>query len=137
WSLLREFGDAEIATLIAPRPLVIEYSEVPGVTGQKGELRTPTLAAVRSEAERIDKLTRPGFQPRELLSGADGAAVGPWSQPALERFTERLGYSELRPLQKPEPITHNLPGDDTERQLRQVWELDDYTQWLVHDSDHV
>ena len=29
WSLLREFGDAEIASLIAPRSLVVEYSLVP------------------------------------------------------------------------------------------------------------
>ena len=29
WGLLSEFGDAEIASLIAPRPLVIEYSSIP------------------------------------------------------------------------------------------------------------
>src|SRR5437762_647687 len=29
WGLLTEFGDAEIATLIAPRPIVIEYSSIP------------------------------------------------------------------------------------------------------------
>src|SRR6185295_3922016 len=29
WGLLTEFGDAEIASLIAPRGLVIEHSEVP------------------------------------------------------------------------------------------------------------
>jgi hypothetical protein len=29
WGLLSEFGDAEIASLIAPRPMVIEYSRVP------------------------------------------------------------------------------------------------------------
>src|SRR5262249_30250716 len=33
WGLLREFGDAEIATLIAPRCLIVEYSKVPPVTG--------------------------------------------------------------------------------------------------------
>ena len=29
WGLLSEFGDAEIASLIAPRPLVIEHSSIP------------------------------------------------------------------------------------------------------------
>ncbi len=29
WGLLSEFGDAEIASLIAPRPLVVEYSIIP------------------------------------------------------------------------------------------------------------
>jgi hypothetical protein len=33
FGLLREFGDAEIASLIAPRPLVIEYSPCPRVDG--------------------------------------------------------------------------------------------------------
>src|SRR5262249_30955860 len=33
WGLLSEFGDAEIATLIAPRGLVVEHSEGPRVEG--------------------------------------------------------------------------------------------------------
>ena len=33
FGLLREFGDAEVATLIAPRTLIIEHSPVPGVDG--------------------------------------------------------------------------------------------------------
>ena len=33
WGLLREFGDAEIAGMIAPRGLVVEASRVPNVTG--------------------------------------------------------------------------------------------------------
>jgi len=41
WGLLHGFGDAEIATLIAPRPLVIEYSSVPEVSSHKGDLHTP------------------------------------------------------------------------------------------------
>ena len=35
WALLHEFGDAEIASLIAPRALTIEFSSVPKVTDQK------------------------------------------------------------------------------------------------------
>lgn len=35
WGVLKEFGDAEIATLIAPRSLVIEYSNVPFYDGEK------------------------------------------------------------------------------------------------------
>ena len=33
FGLLREFGDAEIASLIAPRALVVEYSDAPRVEG--------------------------------------------------------------------------------------------------------
>ena len=35
WALLTEFGDAEIASLIAPRPLVIEACAVPEVAGPR------------------------------------------------------------------------------------------------------
>jgi dienelactone hydrolase len=137
WSLLHEFGDAEIASLIAPRPLIVEYSAVPAVTDQKGDLRTPSWQQVREEAARIDTLTRPDFQPRHLIHGPDGAAVGPWSEPALHAFAQRLGCPALQ-APGPIPDTDVLPaGQADARQLRGVWELDDYTQWLVRDSDHV
>lgn len=137
WSILREFGDAEIATLIAPRPMVIEYSEVPNVSDQKGDLHTPPIDAVRGEAARIDALTRTGFQRHDVIGGSDGAPTGPWSKPALESLTALLGCTKLHPLQGPLPIDDLPPFDDSQRQLRQAWELDDYTQWLVRDSDHV
>jgi hypothetical protein len=48
WSLAREFGDAEIASLILPRALVIEHSPVLPITEHKGEVRPPTGAQVRA-----------------------------------------------------------------------------------------
>lgn len=65
WSLLREFGDAEIAGMILPRRVVIEYSASPAVSGppqpapsQKnvaapGEINTPSPQAVLSEFNRL------------------------------------------------------------------------------------
>ena len=63
WGLLHEFGDAEIASLIAPRPLVIETSRGPEVAGPPqvregrggaapGQLVSPPIHAVESEFER-------------------------------------------------------------------------------------
>src|SRR5688572_11583662 len=68
WGLLSEFGDAEIATLIAPRPIIIEHSRIPDIvdkveksnktpiqveripfTGYKGNLQTPQFKDVQSE----------------------------------------------------------------------------------------
>ncbi len=137
WSLLREFGDAEIASLIAPRALVIEYSPLPDVTDQKGELRTPSWLEVRREADRIDQLTRIGFQPRQLVSGPDGGTVGPWSESALQAFADMLGIDQNLKPAGDSPVSAEAPYDYSSRQLRQVWELDDFTQWLVRDSDHV
>src|SRR5436190_2744338 len=71
FGLLREFGDAEIASLVAPRPLVIEYSEVPKVDGPPvpakgrqpyaapGKLQTPSLETVKAEVERAKHLCPP------------------------------------------------------------------------------
>ena len=47
WGLLREFGDAEIASLIAPRPLVIEYSAVPEVEARRRHAQTAGLRRSR------------------------------------------------------------------------------------------
>ncbi len=80
WGLLREFGDAELATLIAPRGLVVEYSTVPNLTGPRGTWTTPSFESVKSEFERIDRLTRPEFQPKQLVSGAGNTPAGPGSR---------------------------------------------------------
>ncbi|SFL29034.1 Dienelactone hydrolase family protein [Porphyromonadaceae bacterium KH3CP3RA] len=63
WGLLKEFGDAEIASLIAPCFLIVEYSQIPVYDGEKnsgtkidppGELWTHTFNEVESEFNRHD-----------------------------------------------------------------------------------
>ena len=147
WGLLREFGDAEIATLIAPRGLVVESSEVPEVTGpppvQKGrrgggaagELRTPAHQSVRDEFARIGTLLPQGFQTRHLVSGPDHSPTGPGSQQAMQKFAALLG------IDSPMSASDNLPAerrvrlDPAERQRRQVEELEDHVQRLVRVAD--
>jgi len=136
WSLLREFGDAEIASLIAPRSLVIEYSELPAVVDQKGELKTPAFEEVLREAERIDRLTRPGFQHRILVRSNENQPVESWSEEATRAFATLLGCEKFGDPSTGLLRDERLP-DAEQRQLRQLWELDDYTQWLVRDSDQV
>jgi hypothetical protein len=86
WGLLREFGDAEIATLIAPRGLVVEHSSRPRVEGPPavpegrrggaavGALGTPALADVRAEWTRLEALLPADFQGRALVH-RNGAPV--------------------------------------------------------------
>ena len=63
WGLLHEFGDAEIASLIAPRPLIIEASRGPEVAGPPpvrdgrggaapGQLVSPPVESVKAEFDR-------------------------------------------------------------------------------------
>jgi dienelactone hydrolase len=68
WSLLKEFGDAEIASLIAPRQLDIEYAAAPVLknpvtfnaagrpVNTPGRFWTPTFAVVEAEFERARAL---------------------------------------------------------------------------------
>ena len=65
WGLLTEFGDAEIASMIVPRSLIIEASNVPNVKeplvpkdGQRddalpGELKTPVAHEIDEEIKRL------------------------------------------------------------------------------------
>ena len=111
WGLLTEFGDAEITTLIAPRPIVIEYSSIPDIidqveisgekiirpefnfTGYKGRLQTPPFNDVQSEYNRINDLAKAGFQPKELISGEKNKPINFGSEKALEKFAALSGIS--------------------------------------------
>jgi dienelactone hydrolase len=134
WGLLREFGDAELATLIAPRGLVVEHAAVPDVGGNKGTLKTPTFESVSREFARIESLTRPGFQSRQLVNALQ---AGPGSRPALQEFATLLvGTSSLSAMGKA-PVDRRRSLDLAARQHRQVAQLEQHVQALVRDSEHV
>ena len=134
WGLLREFGDAELATLIAPRGLVVEYSAVPAVGDSKGALKTPEFERVQAEFERIDELTRPGFQPKTLVNGLRSGFGSPQ---ALEAFVKLLGARSSLSLDGKPPADHRRSFDAAERQRRQVVQLEQHVQGLVRESEHV
>ncbi len=136
WGLLREFGDAELATLVAPRALTIEYSPVPQAAGKKGEIRMPSFARVQAEFARIDALTRPGFFPAKLVSGPGRAPAGPGSPQAVEAFTRSLGVESAMPLSAAPPRDRRRSFDPAERQKRQVRALENHVQGLVRAAEH-
>ena len=137
WGLQREFGDAELATLIAPRGLVVEYSTVPSITGQKGSLKTPSFDSVKAESDRIDRLTQPGFQPKHLVTGARNTPATPGSQQALRQFATLLAAPSSLPLTSNPPSDLRRSLDIAERQKRQVKDLEHHVQELVRKSAHV
>ena len=131
FGLMREFGPAEIATLIAPRGLVIEYSMVPDVNGPPpaspgrkgaapGGLRTFPFTAVQAEFDRVESLLRPGFQPRYLVGGPDGMPAGPGSPRAVERFARLLGRAPAMPLSARAPVDRRKSFDPGRRQMLHV-----------------
>jgi dienelactone hydrolase len=145
WALLHEFGDAEIASLIAPRGLVVEYSEEPKVDGPPdgpptaapGRLETPDFDNVRSEFERLDTLVKPGFQARHLVYAPGNRTIPQGSSQALDKFSGLLGIES--PMAAPVFPVKDLRAnfDPADRQKRQVEELEQHVQWLIPNSDHV
>lgn len=137
WGLLHEFGDAEIASLVAPRDLIVEYSQAPEFSDSKGAIKTPLFQQVKSEFERIDSLLQPGFQHRQLVHGPNQTLVNPGSEEALSEFVKGMGIDSFTPLSGNRPIYRHGSFDPHQRQLRQFNEIEKYVQDLVRASEHV
>jgi dienelactone hydrolase len=151
WGLVREFGDAELASLIAPRSLVVEASQGPEVAGPppaedgrepfacpNGTLTTPPLEAVRKEADRTAlffKKLNAEAKLRLIVSG-DGHGL-PGSDEALRAFLQALGQSgRLAPAGSNPPKVYGS-YDPLPRLHRQFYQLVDFTQALIRKSPDV
>ncbi len=141
WALLDEFGDAELATLVLPRPLIIEASPHPEVSGPPrvsrgrsgaapGIIETPRSEAVRAEVDRANALIKKLDPPaRAVLIEADASG----SDPALAALLEALGRDGLAPPGPKPSTTGGLPDADT-RMKRQFDELVEHTQMAMRNS---
>ena len=134
FGLLTEFGDAEVATLIAPRCLIVEFSRAPA------KLRAPDYESVEAEVERARSLLKPGdpklFDRLKLICGNEGMATGPGSDRALAALLNALGAS-VEHIKQPAKAPTELRADfaPAERQQRQAKELEIYTQKLLAESE--
>jgi dienelactone hydrolase len=135
WGLLREFGDAEIASLILPRALVVEHSPAPAVTGHKGEWRTPDFASVAVEVKRIE--TGPTFSKPVFAHGEQGKPIGPFSDAAMMAFSSRLGVANLKALSDELPLEKRAAFAPAARNQQIVQEMENHVQMLVRRSDRV
>jgi dienelactone hydrolase len=134
WGLLREFGDAEIATLIAPRGLVVEHSAVPEVHGQKGDWTTPKFESVQAEFQRIGDLLPANFQTRQLITGPEQAPVAFGSEASLTAFARMLGGDGAWSPSGEIPRDGRKRLDVAARQRQQVRGMEDLVQGLVTTS---
>lgn len=115
WGLLREFGDAEIASLIAPRALVVEHSLVPKVEGPPaptagrsggaapGRLSIPTANAVLAELRRAQELARGNLNASIFLNHPEQPS-GPGREPATGCLAERLCEQAEKPWRQSPPV---------------------------------
>jgi dienelactone hydrolase len=122
WGLLPNYGDAELARLIAPRRLIVEARPHPAVSGPPperpgragaapGALTTPPIDELRAEVRRA-------ASPTVTLIETPGDAA----------LAALLG----RPLQPAAPVPSLPPADRMQRQVRQ---LTAFTQSVVHQAE--
>jgi dienelactone hydrolase len=134
WGLLRRFGDAEIASLILPRKLIIEHSEVPTIKGHKGDWSTPSFKRMAQEVARIR--TPSGAKRPTFVHGRDGATTGPYSAAATTTFLRHLGID--KPARTSKPLHDRRRGfSASERQRRAVAQIEEHVQGLVRKAEHV
>ena len=149
WGLLREFGDAEIAGLIAPRGLVVEACVSPIVDGPppakedranaacpNGTLRTPPLDDVKREVARAREIfARLNAGAQLQLAVSDEGNGPPGSETALTAFLSALAAMPALHQsgeRSAEPIWDWLGMYDPEpRWRRQFDQMVGFTQGLL------
>ena len=150
WSLLQEFGDAELAGLIAPRTLVVEASrgtENPGplpATGGRsasaapGQLTSPPLSDVQNEVKRAQPVfDRLGVSEHLALVVSGDGQGEPGSEPALRAFLRSIGaHGGLKPT-GPAPCDMRVGFDPAVRHHRQFKQLVNFTQRAVMECESV
>ncbi|MGD8238974.1 MAG: hypothetical protein PVH68_10510, partial [Armatimonadota bacterium] len=148
WGLLHEFGDAELAGLIAPRTLIVEACRGPEVEGPPaprdgrkgaapGRLRTPPLDSVESEYNRARTPYRRLKADGELqLVVSDDGEGEPGSEAALQALMETFTVEATEPAGE---APKDLRGayDPLPRLRRQFDQLCAFTQNLVEHSERV
>lgn len=156
WKYLEEFGDAEIAAMMANRALIVEYSRGPEVThpGEPthrgatldrrtsagvGRLTTSSWEAVRGEWERALAIVPEAS--RTAWTWVDNGNRGPANFGATQSvaaFAAALGIPSLKTGGLADYLTSSpVTGQEIEqRQFRQFWEMQEYTQELGRRSEY-
>jgi dienelactone hydrolase len=142
FGLLEQFGDAELASMVLPRPLVIEYARGPELTlpsegGAPAKLTTPPSEEVKAEYDRAGKLIekfKGGYHLRLTTQKETDDDVD--SSPALTWFLDKLAGGKLAQSGKaPQHLRRDY--NPKVRQLRQFREIDRHNQQLLSESPYV
>jgi len=144
FGLLEQFGDAELASMVAPRRLTIEvamgpeYVVPPGTGGGPGRLATPKLDDVRAEVARASRLLDGMDPPPRIDLIVCGDGKGPaGSDGALQSFLDALGVRQPLAVSAAPPHLSGPPPDIAGRQARQFHEIDRENQRLLVESPYL
>jgi dienelactone hydrolase len=145
FGLLEQFGDAEVASLIAPRTLVVEASKGPefviptGTGGAPGRLTTPGLESIEAEVKKARELVsgmKPAPQIELVGSGADGGGPFGTEEALLKLLSSAVSHPAKLEASKRRPdveATENAKA----RLDRQIHEIDRHNQELLARSADV
>jgi dienelactone hydrolase len=153
WGLLDEFGDAELAAMIAPNRLVIEAADVPKLTVDPkadiarmtpGTLTTPKLDDVKREIDRALQITagQANFKDRISLVSSKEPIKEPWSTPFVDELAKACLGSEPVKVVPLSDITSVRGRSEAEQWSgagikRDVERFVEKTQALVRESEYV
>lgn len=137
FGILPTFGDAEAASLVAPRPLFIEAGTYPEVLltdahgGAPGRLGTPPPDLLAREVERWRRLAGVP-EDRWIPTAVDRSGQG------LGRFLGALaGLPEGDdPDSRREPVPGPAAADPAERMLRNHLQTLEDIQWLMREGEY-
>ena len=140
FGLLEQFGDAELASLIAPRALIIDAARgpeatIPGGRGAPARVVTPALDSVRVEVARAQTLTD-GLKP---AAGIQMVAVDqPLGGQALGQFMDSLKPGTVLGQAGAANILDRRNGfSAANNHAEQVHKLDRHTQWVLRESPYI
>ena len=136
WRRSMRLGNAEVASLIVPRSLLIEHSEFPTVAGHKGDIVTPPADRVQTEFKKIRQTAK--GQPPQLILGDNDVPATRWSGKAFTAFLKSFDATETV------TVIEGL-GDRraeaklriAQRQKRCTDQAEQHVQSLVRQSEHV
>jgi dienelactone hydrolase len=142
FGLLDQFGDAELASMIAPRMLIVEAARGPEITikgegGAPAKLVTPELAAVRKEFDRAKTLISGFSSPAPLELTISEAGGGPYgTRETLQKFLTALApeATYANDASMPQVVSKIDAGA---RMTNQIHEIDRHNQWLLTESPYV
>jgi dienelactone hydrolase len=139
FGLLREYGDAELGSMIAPRTLLIEASEgptltLPGEGGAPAELKPASVEEVRSEFDRMQRLGKESLNAHLIVP-----------ENRTRFFTNDALKQIQSALDRPQELVQSLPrvtdADhktfSAQRLQRQIAELDRHNQQVMNESPFV
>jgi len=140
WGLLREFDDMQLASLVAPRALIVEASRFPEVAGPpastperrgaapSGQIVTPPLDSIRSEIDRANAANV------QLVVSGGGRGL-PGSSEALTALLRSLRVSAASFSPRDPPRDMRREFDPSIRLHRQFDQLVAHTQALIRASE--